>query len=216
MIKIGEKYGLLTVINIYKENNKTVYECKCNCGNSKKIIGAYKLYKGNIKSCGCLVGIKCADRNRKNRIYRHQDSRLLDIWRHMHYRCEKVNSFGYKYYGAKGIKVCDEWKDFDAFATWSYQNGYNENLTIDRIDCSKSYEPNNCRWVDFKVQNNNSSHCHYLTYNGITASISQWSEIVGLPYNTIKTRINKLRWSTKEALTIPYFHKRTKQENEVS
>lgn len=210
MIKIGEKYNLLTVTRVYKENNKTVYECKCDCGNNKNVIGAYKLYRGSVKSCGCLTGIKCADRNRKNRIYNLQDSRLLDIWRHMHYRCEKANNISYKYYGAKGVKVCNEWSSFDAFAAWSHQNGYKDNLTIDRIDCSKSHEPNNCRWVSSKIQNNNSSHCHCLTYNGVTASISKWSEMVGLPYSTIKSRINKLHWSAEEALTIPYFCKKEK------
>lgn len=216
MIRIGERYGLLTIIDTCKKNNRTVYKCKCDCGNLKEVTFGYKLYKGNIKSCGCLRSAKCADRNRKNRQYSADDTRLVDIWRHMHYRCEKKNDSGYKYYGAKGIKVCEEWKDFNSFAAWSHQNGYSDNLTIDRIDYTGCYEPNNCRWVSFKVQNNNSSHCHYLTYDGTTASISEWSDITGLPYNTIKTRINKLCWTTKEALTVPYCQRKSKYVNKVS
>ena len=202
-IKVGDKYNRLTVIEIFEENNRTRYKCQCDCGAIRVVPSAHKLYRGYIKSCGCLVGDKCAERNRNGRKYKYDDLRLVDIWRHMHRRCEIPTEISYKHYGGKGIAVCDEWSEFDAFATWSYQNGYAEDLTIDRIDSNKDYCPENCRWADRTTQNRNSSHCHYLTYNGITLPMTEWSERVGLPYSMIKSRLNKLHWTVEEALTVP-------------
>ena len=82
-------------------------------------------------------------------------------------RCSNPYSQYYYLYGGKGIKVCDEWKDnFEEFCNWSMLNGYNDSLTIDRIDSNKDYCPNNCRWVTFEVQANNTSRNHIIEYNG--------------------------------------------------
>lgn len=202
-INVNDRYGNLTVKRVYKVNNHTFFECVCDCGKKKIVENGYKLYRGNTKSCGCLRGMKCSIRNSKNAKYAKEDNRLVDIWRHMIYRCEKQQNISYKWYGAKGIKVCDEWHDFSNFAKWSKENGYSSQLTIDRIDPSRDYSAENCRWVDYNIQNNNSSHCHYLTFNGKTASLSEWSDITGMPYSTIKSRINKLHWSVEKALTTP-------------
>ena len=202
-VKVGDKYGKLTVTEIYKEDERTRYKCICDCGQEVKISAAYKLYRGYIKSCGCAVGEKCSERNKSNRIYDSKDYRLLDIWRHMHRRCENPIDISYKYYGNKGIQVCNEWNDFNTFAEWAYRNEYTDDLTIDRIDSNKNYCPENCRWTDCTTQNRNSSHCHYLTYNGVTLSMSAWAERTGLPYSMIKSRLNKLHWTVEEALTVP-------------
>ena len=106
----------------------------------------------------------------------------------------------YKDYGKRGIIMCDEWlNDFMTFYNWSMENGYKENLTIDRIDNDKSYEPSNCRWATPKAQNNNQRSNVYLTYNGKTQSMSQWANDLNIPYRTIGYRHRK-GWTDTECL----------------
>lgn len=120
--------------------------------------------------------------------------RLHNIWCSMRQRCEKPSCSGYWKYGAKGIKVCDEWQTFETFRDWAYTHGYTDDLTIDRIDPVGNYEPGNCRWVSQKIQQNNRSNNVFITYNGETHNIEEWSEISGLPYKVIYDR-NHRGWS---------------------
>lgn len=130
-------------------------------------------------------------------------TRLYIIWSHMKQRCYNEKDLKYPRYGARGIKVCDEWKDnFMAFREWALKNGYEENLTLDRIDGNKNYEPSNCRWRTYRQQANNMSSNHFLTFNGATHTIAEWSRIVGINRATIERRINKHKWSVEDALTI--------------
>ena len=106
----------------------------------------------------------------------------------MRQRCEKPDCSGYWKYGAKGIRVCDEWKVFENFMEWAYANGYSDDLSIDRIDPNGNYDPANCRWVTQKVQQNNRSNNIHITYNGETHNIEEWSKITGLPIRVIYDR----------------------------
>lgn len=177
--------------------------CRCSCGNEVvKWVSALK--SGNTKSCGCLRRELSAERRRKPEkagcpFY----SRIRNLWNGMKNRCEKPQCQSFKHYGAKGISVCDEWQDFKEFLRWSLDNGYQDGLTIDRIDSSKNYCPENCRWADRKVQNNNTSRNHLLTYNGRTQSIALWADEMNLPYSTLKTRIDKYGWDIERALLTP-------------
>jgi hypothetical protein len=121
----------------------------------------------------------------------------------MRSRCSNPNHIGYKFYGGKGIRVTPEWDNFQTFYDWANANGYSDNLTIDRIDNAKDYSPSNCRWVDMKTQNNHRSCNHYLTHNGETHSISEWSELTGINRYTIWDRIVKRHWTIEDALTKP-------------
>jgi len=113
--------------------------------------------------------------------HRMSHTRIHNIWLTMRHRCNKPYSSGYRKYGAKGIRVCEEWdKSFEAFRDWSFSHGYTDTLTIDRIDPKGNYEPANCRWVTQKVQQNNRSNNIHLTYKGETHSITKWSEITGM------------------------------------
>lgn len=127
-------------------------------------------------------------------------TRIHNIWLSMRQRCEKKHSSGYWKYGAKGIKVCDEWRSFEAFRDWAFSNGYADNLTIDRIDSKGNYEPSNCRWVNQKVQQNNRSNNVHITYNGETHNIEEWSKITGIASHVIYDR-NHRGWSPERIFT---------------
>lgn len=114
--------------------------------------------------------------------------RLHNTWCSMRQRCEKPHCSGYWKYGAKGIRVCDEWHIFENFRDWAYENGYSDELTIDRIDPNGNYEPQNCRWVTQKVQQNNRSNNVLITYNDETHNIEEWENITGIPYDVIYNR----------------------------
>lgn len=129
-------------------------------------------------------------------------TRLHNIWCAMRERCRTKGCSGYKKYGAKGITVCDEWESFESFRDWAYENGYDDTLTIDRINCHGNYEPSNCRWVTQKVQQNNRSNNIHITCNGETHSPKEWAEITGIPLSNIYDRYFK-GWSHERIINQP-------------
>lgn len=147
----GKKYNMLEVIKRVPNNNlnKAMWLCKCDCGKTKEIIGS-RLYTGKTKSCGCLTVEKTIQRSTKHGL---SHSRLDSIYQNMLSRCTNSSNKDFKYYGARGINIYDEWlNDRAAFFMWVISNGYSDKLTIDRIDNDGNYEPSNCRWVDMKTQ----------------------------------------------------------------
>jgi len=130
-------------------------------------------------------------------------TRLYRIWNHIKDRCLNPNSDAFKHYGARNISICSEWKqDISAFYKWAIENGYNDNLTIDRIDNNGNYEPNNCRWVDIKTQANNKRNNHLITYNNETHTLAEWGRITNINPITINKRLS-IGWSISKALTTP-------------
>ena len=130
-------------------------------------------------------------------------TRLYRIWRDMRCRCNNPKTRGYNRYGGRGIAVCNEWKnknDFMNFYEWAISNGYQEDLTIDRIDNNGNYEPNNCRWVTMEEQSQNTSKVINITYNNETHSLSKWARITGISRNTLYARY-KSGWSVEAMLT---------------
>ncbi len=129
--------------------------------------------------------------------------RLYSIWVAMNQRCRDINAKNYKYYGGKGVSVCEDWKhNYLVFRSWSIEHGYSSELTLDRINVSSDYGPENCRWVDQVVQNNNTTRNRFLTYEGDTHTMAQWSKIIGLSYSTFKTRLNR-GWDIKKIIETP-------------
>ena len=129
-------------------------------------------------------------------------------------RCYDPTNCSYKNYGKRGITVCDEWinnevisypstKGWLAFKSWALSNGYTDELTIDRIDNNKGYSPDNCRWVTMKVQSNNTRHNRFITYNGVTKTMVQWSEDLNIGYETLVYRLHIAHWSVKKAFETP-------------
>lgn len=153
----GKTFGRLTVIDCAgkDKNNSLTWRCLCTCGNITVVDGR-SLRRGNTRSCGCL-SIETCIKHPNSRTHGKTGTRIYRIWKAMKNRCYNQNTRDYKkWYGSKGVSVCDEWRDnFVAFYNWSMKNGYNDNLSIDRIDPFGNYEPSNCRWADSKTQNQN-------------------------------------------------------------
>ena len=157
----GKKINMLLVLERVgsNEKQKALYKCKCDCGNIK-IMTAGDLKSGRVISCGCHAKTFLDGLHESNKTHGLSNDRIYHVWNGMIQRCENPNCEAYKYYGERGISVCDEWHDMGKFAKWAYANGYNPNAkrgdcTIDRINVNGNYEPSNCRWVDMKVQANN-------------------------------------------------------------
>lgn len=154
----GQRFGRLTVIGLDRrvrrgvcQGYKYFYKCKCDCGNFS-IVERPSLLYGRTQSCGCIFLERSAKLNHRHGGY---NSRLYRIWQCMKTRCQYPNCRAHRWYGALGIKVCDAWQEFAAFRDWALANGYRDDLTIDRIDNTKGYEPGNCRWADMKTQYKN-------------------------------------------------------------
>lgn len=182
----GRRFGLLRVVckAAPDKSGNIRWACKCDCGNITLSRRA-SLFSGETTSCGCERAKKC----RKHGGY---GTRLYRIWVGMKDRCYRSKHIAYARYGGRGIRVCDEWKDdFSAFREWALNNGYDDKLTIDRIDSNGNYEPSNCRWASYLEQENNSSNCTYIEYGGKRMSLADWAREVGLPYTTVSNRYYK-------------------------
>lgn len=202
----GKRFGRLTVIRQdgyhYYPNSKkkTKWLCKCDCGNTISVIGS-DLNNGHTQSCGCLRKEITGSKYRT-----HGDSgksRLYRIWSAMKSRCNNASMAPYKYYGARGIKICDEWdKSYETFKEWALSHGYSDDLSIDRIDVDGNYTPENCRWATTKEQSVNTRKTRYIDYDNRTLSLKEWSDIFHIPYSCLLYRLDT-GWDVERALTTP-------------
>lgn len=157
---IGERFGRLKVVALDHSNGNRYWLCKCDCGN-QKVVASASLLQGKTQSCGCLQREKSCDAHLVHGgNHRGNVERLYHIYNGIKARCYDPNNRSWKWYGAKGVTMCNEWKnDYSKFREWAYANGYDENApkwkhtcSIDRIDPYGNYEPSNCRWTDPKTQ----------------------------------------------------------------
>ena len=200
----GRRYGRLIVLGRAYDKpstHGTRWECLCDCGK-KTIVTRDHLISGGTRSCGCLhdeVSIqKCYDRAKHNMA----GTRIYHLWAGMRARCENEKFKFYFRYGGRGIKVCDEWKDFVNFYEWAKSNGYRDDLSIDRIDNNGNYEPSNCRWITLSQQQRNRRSNRLVTYKGETRCLKEWCEILDMSYTAVHKRL-KAGWTIEDALTIP-------------
>lgn len=195
---VGKKYGTWTVLKFDHSMPKIrangirsgfyhYYLCKCDCGNIK-LIRRDHLPRIKGKFCRCLNNVT--------------SETLHTVWTSMKQRCLNPRNPAYFRYGARGITVYEEWKNYFTFRNWAMANGYKDDLTIDRIDNNGNYEPYNCRWVDMKKQARNTRRNHLITYKGATHCISEWAEIIGMKADTLWARL-KRGWSVEKSLLTP-------------
>lgn len=179
-----ERWTVICRANDYvspKGAKKVRYHCRCDCGNEADV-QSNALLEGKSKSCGCLqlewayeIG------NRTKHGMKH--TRLYGIWSNMHVRCYNSANVRYHRYGGRGIEVCPEWlgnDGFENFHKWAMNNGYRDDLTIDRIDNNGNYTPQNCRWVDNKVQSNNRKTNRRIVVDGINRTIAEWADSLNI------------------------------------
>lgn len=136
----------------------------------------------------------------KHQQHGKRHTRLYRIWANIKTRCLNQNDPHFRNWGARGITICDEWKnDFSAFYDWSMSHGYSDDLTIDRINNDLGYSPNNCRWISNAEQAMNKQNTVLITYGGKTLSATTWAKELGLGHDTVRQRFHK-GWSAEECL----------------
>ena len=197
----GKRFGKLRVVKftgINPKNRCAVWECICDCG-STATVDSKSLVSGNTKSCGC-------GKNAGHRKYGSKtthENRLYRIWIGMRDRCKNKQNSRFSMYGGRGIEVCEAWDEsFTTFRDWALRSGYQESLTIDRINNDHGHSPENCRWATLKTQANNRRNSHYIKFRGECKTISQWAETLDIPEGTLRSRIWN-GWPTAKALTKP-------------
>ncbi len=195
----GQRFGKLVVVKRAQndKHSKACWHCVCSCGKEVVVTGN-ALVTGNSKSCGCSRTESAKARaiipggTRQNRLY--------TIWRHMKERCYRTMDKRFKNYGGRGISVCDEWHDFLNFKKWAECNGYEDNLTIERLDVNGDYCPQNCTWIPLKKQASNKTTNHVIEYNGETHTLADWARITGIGQGTLWNRVN-YGWPAEKILT---------------
>lgn len=193
---IGQKKHMLTIIErLPNKNGRTQWKYRCDCGNIG-IINSSQF--GRTISCGCFRSKKAKE---IHTTHNKKGTRIYNIHNSMKQRCLNPKSANYSNYGGRGIKLYKEWENFENFYNWSINNGYQENLSIDRIDVNGNYEPNNCRWVTNEQQQLNKRNTPYIKFNNETHSLSEWSIITGINISTLRKRIFNYGWSIESALT---------------
>lgn len=195
----GKKFNRLTAIRPdgkYKSGN-IKWLCRCECGNYVHAT-SYALIHEKAKSCGCYASDRMVKYNTKHGGF---GTRLYEIWRQMHRRCYGKNTKAYKDYGGRGITVCKEWREFESFEKWALFGGYQNDLTIDRIDVNGNYCPENCRWATVKEQSNNRRSCHFVKFNGETHTISEWADIYKVDQRKLYDRLSRYGWDIGVAVS---------------
>lgn len=184
----GRRFGRWTVLyrgeDVYENGHPRVrWRCRCDCGTERDV-APNQLKNGRSMSCGCIQREVASARGSPNKTHGMSGTRLHRIWKGLNNRCNNKNSPKYERYGGRGICVCDEWRGkagFVSFANWALASGYEDTLTIDRINNDGNYEPSNCRWTNNKNQANNKSVCRKISVGGNTKTIAEWVDYLGVP-----------------------------------
>lgn len=198
------RFGRLTAIRVVKVAGKRrSWLCECDCG-AKVILETGRLTGGNTRSCGCLRSDLMREaRTRHGHTAAGKASPEYWVWAGMIQRCSNPNHDRFPRYGARGIKVCDRWKDFANFIA-DMGPRPSPRHSIDRIDLDGDYTPDNCRWATAVEQQSNTSRSRVISFNGESRTVAGWARSLGVSPTTLSERLEK--WPLDEALTTPRLH----------
>lgn len=184
--KAGQRFGRLVVkeIDLTKASRKTFWICQCDCGN---VVSIRSDTLGTTKSCGCIK--KEQDfknlRLENKQLHGLTKNPIYPRWRAMMQRCYNPKSERYSRYGGRGIKVCEEWHDVKEFVRWAIDNGFSEELSIERIDIDEGYKPSNCKWIPIEDQRWNTSYNVWHEFNGLRLTTMQWARKLDIPQSEV-------------------------------
>lgn len=200
-ICVGDNFGRLKVVHLVQFlDGKTKRKgciCECDCGNYIGPSRLYMLLSGDLVSCGCYAREIHSEQLTKSN-YKHgqccrgERTKLYNLWAAMRARVV-ADGDNAKYYRDKGITVCDEWQDFENFRDWAIANGYKDGLSIDRLDNSKGYNPQNCRFIKLQEQNSNKTSNVIFERDGQRHTIAEWCRITGKSYTYVAYRLRSGR-----------------------
>lgn len=195
----GQTFNMLTVIERDLSKKGTYWKCQCGCENKTiTSVKASNLKSGAVKSCGCLKHQSAWNKTHgesKTKLYRH--------WVCMMRRCYDPKHTNYQNYGARGIKVCEEWHIYENFRDWTLKTRQDENLTCERMNNDGDYCPENCIWIPLGEQANNRRSSVVIAYNGKTQNLMQWCKELNLYYPTVHSRMYKYGWDFEKAIGEP-------------
>lgn len=202
IISIGDRFGYLTIMSLFKKNGVLFSRCKCDCGTYKDIVLS-SILSGKTLSCGCYSKKRVHEVHSKGNF---SSTRLYNVWVNIKQRCLNKNNPSYKNYGGRGITICEEWRDdFISFKEWADSSGYDFNhergcFTIDRIDNNGNYEPSNCRWITIEEQQKNKRGVRLFNYKNKNYTIKELAQKANVPVGTMRTRIYTIKMTVKEAV----------------
>lgn len=182
---------------------KAIYLCKC--GKTKELV-VNLVKRGFVKSCGCFGSKKSSELMTTHGLSKHP---LFFVWVDMNTRCNNPNCTAYKWYGGRGVYICEEWQDFKCFYDWAINNGWKKGLRLDKDSIPKRlgipalcYGPDTCCFLTHKENCNSRKSNHPITFNGVTKNMTQWEKDLGYPKDLIYSRL-KRKWSIEKTLTTP-------------
>ena len=207
----GQRFGELTVLRRGADGKRrqTRWVCRCDCGEETSVY-ATNLTRGRTQSCGCTRIVKTSQ---KLATHRETKTRLYRIWSNMMTRCYNTGDYHYRCYGARGITVCDEWRIYENFRGWALSTGYQDDLTIERIEVNGDYEPSNCKWATRKQQANNKRTSRFIEFNGERHTVAEWANSLGMDHRVLWNRLFVQNWSVDRALTTPLRIRPEKENN---
>lgn len=186
---VGKVIGIYEILNVCDKRDRDghlLYHVHCT----------HCTYESNMRLYDIKKSQKCNHKTINGRIIDFKkywnNQKLGNIFYGIVQRCYNENNKSYRWYGGKGVRICQEWLNNPKFfEEWSLQNGYKDNLTIDRIDENKDYCPENCRWIPFEENVRRAGKVNWITVDNITLTGRQWSEKLGLGLMTINKYIRE-------------------------
>lgn len=200
----GRIFYRLCVVSYHDSlNGKARWLCMCDCGNQiPVVVTSCHLISGHTKSCGCMN----VEINRDKHLTHGGSSTLLyRVWQMMKNRCHCQTAKDYPNYGGRGISVSSDWLNYENFAQWALQSGYQKGLTLERVDCNGNYSAENCRWITKSEQTLNTRRTRYLTAFGETKPVAVWASDPRCVVNrrTLNSRIYNYGWDDERAIATP-------------